>query len=115
MGELLFGLLAMLAVLVVSCAVSALTVASPRSWYRRLRYGSSWPVITLDTVTGTITMSGFHQRGMERVVRTVYLMPDMFPATGPTPRTLTLVHCPRDLMRFLQGDDTAGWLIEHSG
>lgn len=115
MGELLFGLLAVLAVLAVSCAVSVLTVASPRSWYRRLRYGSPRPVIVLDIEAGTVTAHGFHRHGMARVLREVYLLRDTFPGTGPTPTALTLVHCPRDLMSFLQGDDTAGWLIEHSG
>lgn len=89
-----------------------LTVASPRAWYRRLRYGSPRPVIILDTEAGVITVRGFHPHGEARVAREVYLLRDTFPGIGPTPRALALLHCPCDLMPFLQGDDRAGWLIE---
>jgi hypothetical protein len=108
-------LLALALVLIASFVLAALDVASPRAWYRRLRYGSPRPVIVLDIETGAAEAIGFHRRGVQRVARTVYLLRDTFPGTGPTPRALTLVHCPRDLMPFLQGDDTAGWLVEHSG
>lgn len=54
----------------------------------------------------------FHRRGMRRVLRSVYLLPDTFPPRDGQPG-LVLVHCPQDLMPFLVGDDTAGWLIEH--
>lgn len=97
--------------LLLPLILAAATVAGPRSWYRRLRYGSPQPVIFLNTREGTLTATGFHQHGLRRVMDTVYQLSDVYPPCGGKP--LTLLCCPHDLMPFLRTDvEDDGLLIE---
>jgi len=80
-------------------------VSGPR-WWRRLRWGSEQPTITLNVHTGEVTCRGLRRRHVRRAERRVYVVVGHLQAQhlrtpGGDPAPL-VVNCPSHLHRWLR-------------